>query len=96
MVIAKAKDALFVGVVDGKEVTFEIIFTFEDDATGKQYVVYTDNVLDEEGNTRVFASRFDPEAEKIALENIETDEEWELVSSAIAQYEEAENAGEDK
>lgn len=88
MVIAKAKDAYFTMKTAGQEIQCQILFTFEDDANGKQYVVYTDNQEDEEGNTRVFASQYDPEAEKITLKDIETEEEWALVSSVLAQYQE--------
>ncbi len=90
MVIGKAKDAHFTASVGGKEVQFDIIFTFEDDATGKQYIVYTDNETDEDGSLRVFASYYNPKAEKIELHDIKSKEEWELVSSAISQYAEAE------
>ena len=40
----------------GVEVECEPLFTFESEETKKQYVVYTDNSVDEEGNVRVFAS----------------------------------------
>ena len=39
----------------GIEVECEPLFTFESEETKKQYVVYTDNTLDETGNVRVFA-----------------------------------------
>ncbi len=36
----------------GKEIECEVLFTFESDETGKNYIVYTDNTTDEEGNTK--------------------------------------------
>ena len=36
---------------EGKEIECEVLFTFESDETKKNYMVYTDNTLDEEGNT---------------------------------------------
>ena len=41
---------------NGIEVEYEVLFTFESDETKKNYIVYTDNSLDEDGNTRVYAS----------------------------------------
>ena len=38
---------------EGQEVECEVLFTFESDETGKNYMVYTDNTVDEEGNTKV-------------------------------------------
>ena len=34
---------------NGKEVEFEVLFTFESDETKKNYMVYTDNTTDEAG-----------------------------------------------
>ena len=32
---------------EGQEVECEVLFTFESDETGKNYMVYTDNTVDE-------------------------------------------------
>ena len=47
----------------GKEIEFEVLFTFESDETKKNYMVYTDNTKDKDGNTRVYASVFVPNKE---------------------------------
>ena len=60
----------------GEQIECEVLFTYEDKKTGKNYIVYTDNTEDEEGNTKVYASIFDPEAENPVLLPIET--EWFL------------------
>ena len=52
---------------EGKEIEFEVLFTFESDETKKNYMVYTDNSKDDEGNIRVYASVFVPEAEPLEL-----------------------------
>ena len=52
---------------DGNEIEFEILFTFESDETNKNYMVYTDNTKDLEGNTKVYASVFKPDAEPLEL-----------------------------
>ena len=41
---------------DGKEVEFDVLFTFDAEETNKSYIVYTDNSVDEVGNIRVYAS----------------------------------------
>ena len=40
----------------GKERICEVLFTFESEETKKNYIVYTDNSKDSEGNVRVYAS----------------------------------------
>ena len=69
---------------DGKEIKCEVLFTYEDEKTKKNYIAYTDNTLDEEGNTKVFASIFNPEEENPVLLPIETDEEWKLIEGILS------------
>ena len=62
----------------GKEIECEVLFTFESDETGKNYIVYTDNTTDEEGNTKVYASIYTPNQENLNLTAIETEKEVSL------------------
>ena len=55
----------------GEEVECEILFTFEDPVTEKNYVVFTDNLQDKDGNTKVYANQFDPENSEAPLLPIE-------------------------
>lgn len=73
---------------DGKEIEFEILFTFESDETKKNYMVYTDNTKDEEGNTKVYASVFKPDAEPLELLPVETEREWKVIETIITSIEE--------
>ena len=67
----------------GEEVECEALFRFESDETHKNYIVYTDNSQDEEGNTRVYASIYTPGEEKTKLEPIETDAEWNKIQQIL-------------
>lgn len=67
----------------GEEVTCEVLFTFESEETKKNYIVYTDNTTDDEGNVKVYASVFDPEAENTELMPIETDREWKIIETIL-------------
>ncbi len=64
---------------NGKEIECEVLFTFESDETNKNYIVYTDNTTDEEGNTKVYASIYTPNSEDLNLQPIETDKEWKII-----------------
>lgn len=73
---------------NGKEIIFEILFTFESDETHKNYMVYTDNTTDEEGNVRVYASVFIPDAEPLELLPVETEREWKIIETILASIQE--------
>lgn len=68
---------------EGKEVECEVLFTFESNETGKNYMVYTDNSEDDEGNTKVYASIYNPEDKEPKLEPITTDKEWEIIETIL-------------
>ena len=74
---------------NGKEVECEVLFTFDSDETGKSYMVYTDNSVDEDGNTRVYASIYDPNQDEIKLEPIETEKEWKIIETILQEVQEA-------
>ena len=68
---------------EGKEVECEVLFTFDSDETKKSYMVYTDNTIDEEGNTKVYASIYNPDDENPKLEPIESDKEWKIIETIL-------------
>jgi len=79
------KQNTFIVVNDeGKEITCEILFTYEDEKTKKNYIAYTDNTLDEEGNTKVYASIYNPNEENPVLIPIESDEEWKVIEGILS------------
>ena len=45
---------------EGRQIDCETLFMFESPETKKNYIVYTDNSIDEEGNVRVYASIYNP------------------------------------
>ncbi len=70
---------------EGKEIECEALFTFESDETKKNYIVYTDNTTDEGGNTKVYASIYDPNSENTSLQPIETDKEWKIIETILSE-----------
>lgn len=68
---------------NGEEIVCDILFTFDSPETGKSYVAYTDNSLDENGGVQVFASIYDPTGADVRLTPIETEEEWAVIDSIM-------------
>ena len=78
---------------EGKERTCEVLFTFESDETKKNYIVYTDNTKDHEGNIRVYASIYKVNKDKTELEAIETEREWRIVETILNSIQEESQKG---
>ena len=69
---------------NGNEVVYDVLFTFESEETNKNYIVYTDNKVDEvPGNIEVYASIYDPNDPKSKLEAIETEKEWKVIETIL-------------
>lgn len=77
---------------DGTEVLCNILFTFDSDEFGKSYVLFSpvSTEEDENGEVEVAAASYIPKEDGTVgeLNPIETDEEWELVESVLAQFDE--------
>ena len=79
----------------GKEIEFEVLFTFESDETKKNYMVYTDNSKDEKGNTKVYASVFVPDKEPLELLPVETEREWKVIETILESIQNEKNKEEE-
>lgn len=85
----KGKEGTFTVVnEEGKEITYDILFTFDSEETNKSYVVFTDNSVDESGSIATYASIYDPTGENKELQPITTDAEWDLIENLLSQIEE--------
>ena len=73
---------------EGVEVECEVLFTFESEETKKSYMVYTDNTSDEGGNTKVYASIYNPEEKEPKLIPRETEKEWNIIEKILEQLQE--------
>lgn len=69
----------------GNEVECEVLFTFESTETKKNYIVYTDDTTDDEGNTKVYASTYNPEETELKLSPIETEKEWKIIETVLSE-----------
>lgn len=72
----------------GKEVECEPLFTFESEETKKQYVVYTDNSKDKDGNIRVFASIYKVNDKGGELLPIKSEKEWKVIETILESIQE--------
>ncbi len=73
----------FVLTENGEEKEYTTLFTFYNDITQKNYVVYTDNTENDEGKQNVYASTYDSDNENSELEPVNTEEEWQNINELL-------------
>ena len=77
-------DDMFVGFNDaGEEKTFYKLLEFDSNETGKRYLAYTDNEMDENGNLKAYGSVITQDGEYMKLEPITTQKEWKVIETAL-------------
>ena len=84
----KEKQKFVVLDENGKEVECEPLFTFESEETKKQYVVYTDNSKDKDGNIRIFASIYKVNDKGGELLPIKSEKEWKVIETILESIQE--------
>ncbi len=57
---------------------------FQIDKKDKNYLIYTDNTTDENGDLRTFASYYKPGSENIELLSIEDENDWKLIEKFLS------------
>ena len=68
---------------DGVEVEYSTVMTFHSYDFNKDYVVYTDNTKDSDGNLNLFASSYLPDSDNFELHPVESDEEWDNIQNVL-------------
>lgn len=81
---------------EGKEITCEVLFTFSSQETGKNYLVYTDNTLDDKGSLKIYAAYYDPTAVNSPLTPIENEAEWMAINRILEEAVRAAQTGKSK
>ena len=79
----KSKQKFTVIDEKGKEIECEPLFTFESEETKKNYIVYTDNSVDKDGNTKIFASVYNISDKGKELLPIKTEKEWQVIETIL-------------
>ena len=84
------KGRIFEAINDsGEKIECEVIMIYNCIQNGNDYLFYTDNNYDEEGNLNLYASRYLGEDNgKMILEEIDDENEWELLDKVLEQAKE--------
>lgn len=66
---------IFTILKNGVRISYDVILTFKSEKTHKNYVVYTDNSLDEDDKLKIYAAIYNPDTFEF-IAGVDTDEEW--------------------
>ena len=77
------KKILSIAKEDGTIEEVELIIAFAFNDTKKEYVVYTKNERDDNGNTTLYVSSIDRTGDKPKMGGVASDEEWSRIKDVL-------------
>ena len=78
-----SKDIMTIVGEDGSKEQVEVVLAFEFKDNKKEYVVYTKNEKDENGNVTVYVSNVNRESGSPELLGVESEEEWARIKDVL-------------
>ena len=83
------KKMMSIVLQDGTIDEVEVLLTLELVDLKKQYIVYTKNEVDENGNVTIYISTVTSSDDNVHLTNIETEEEWTRIKEVLRELSKA-------
>lgn len=81
--VEREKKIMSIVSEDGSKEDVEVIIAFEFKDTNKEYVVYTKNEKDENGNVTVYVSNVDRSSGEAKLLGVESENEWNRIKDVL-------------
>ena len=77
------KEIMTVTLPDGNKEEVEVLLAFKFNDNNKEYVVYTKNETDENGNVTIYISNVAREGNVAKLETVSDDNEWTRIKNVL-------------
>lgn len=77
------KEIMTVTLPDGNKEEVEVLLAFKFNDNNKEYVVYTKNETDENGNVTIYISNVVREGNIAKLETVSDDNEWTRIKNVL-------------
>ena len=70
---------------NGTKIEYDIILTFLNENNKKNYIIYTDNTLDQNNKIRIYAGIYEPNLNNKYLGEPNSKEEWTYINNILNQ-----------
>jgi uncharacterized protein YrzB (UPF0473 family) len=80
----KDYDVIYIPDEEGNDHAFEVLFYFEEPNSGKKYVfLVPEKDSNEQEEEEVLTFRYEEDGDQITLEEVETEEEWDMLEEVF-------------
>lgn len=84
------KNVMVTVLPDGTEEEVEVLLAFEFKDNNKEYVIYTKNEEDENGNVTIYISNVVKDGDKVSLTTVADDNEWTRIKNVLRELSKSE------
>lgn len=84
------KDIMVTTLPDGTKEEVEVLLAFKFNDNNKEYVVYTKNEVDDNGNVTIYISNVTRTADNITLSTVSDDNEWTRIKNVLRELSKSE------
>ena len=68
---------------NGTKIEYDVVLTFFNETNNKNYLIYTDNTLDQNNKLRLYVAIYDPNLKNKYLGEPKTQEEWTFINNIL-------------
>ena len=84
------KNIMITTMQDGSKEEVEVLLAFKFNDNNKEYVIYTKNEVDENGNVTIYISNVTRNGNSVNLTTVSDDSEWTRIKNVLRELSKAE------
>jgi len=84
------KNVMVTTMQDGSKEEVEVLLAFKFNDNNKEYVIYTKNEVDENGNVTIYISNVIRNGDNVSLTTVADDNEWTRIKNVLRELSKAE------
>ena len=77
------KNTMITTLPDGTEEEVEVLLAFKFNDNNKEYVIYTKNEVDDNGNVTIYISNVVKNGDNVSLTTVADDNEWTRIKNVL-------------
>jgi uncharacterized protein YrzB (UPF0473 family) len=90
IIMDEKKNIMITTLPDGTKEEVEVLLAFKFNDNNKEYVIYTKNEVDDNGNVTIYISNVTRVGENITLSTVSDDSEWTRIKNVLRELSKSE------
>ncbi len=86
----KSEDIMVTTLPDGTKEEVELLLAFKFNDNNKEYVIYTKNEVDDNGNVTIYISNVARDGNTVTLSTVSDDSEWTRIKNVLRELSKSE------